>query len=97
MKKVLLLLFIIQTCLFAGVTGKLVGKVTDTNTGEPLIGANILLQGTDLGAATDVNGQFIIINIPPGIYNVKVSYISYETVLIRKCKNYCRSDHTIAC
>ena len=86
MKKVLLLLFIIQTCLFAGVTGKLVGKVTDTNTGEPLIGANILVQGTDLGAATDKDGQFIIINIPPGVYNVKVSYISYETVLIENVK-----------
>ena len=86
MKKILLLLFIIQTCLFAGVTGKLVGEVTDKNTGEPLIGANILLQGTNLGAATDEDGQFIIINIPPGIYTVKVSYISYETVLVENVK-----------
>ena len=86
MKKVLVLLFIIQTCLFAGVTGKLVGKVTDKNTGEPLIGANILLQNTNLGAATDENGEFIIINIPPGVYTVKVSYISYETVLVENVK-----------
>lgn len=86
MKKILLLLFIIQAGLFAGVTGKLVGKVTDKITGEALIGANILLQGTNLGAATDENGQFIIVNISPGTYTVKVSYISYETILIENVK-----------
>ena len=82
MKKVLVLLFIIQTCLFAGVTGKLVGKVTDKNTGEPLIGANILLQNTNLGAATDENGEFIIINIPPGVYTVKVGEKEFENIKI---------------
>ncbi len=86
MKKFLLLLFIIQSCLFAGVTGKLVGKITDKTTGEPLIGANVLIQGTNLGSASDINGQFIIINIPPGNYTVKVSYIGYETVLIEDVK-----------
>ncbi len=86
MKKVLLLLVIIQSCLFSGVTGKLVGKVTDKDTKEPLIGANILLQGTNLGTATDENGQFIIINIPPDVYSVKVTYVSYETVLIEDVK-----------
>ena len=86
MKKVLLFLFIIQTYLFAGVTGKLVGRVTDKNTGEPLIGANAFLQGTNLGAATDVDGKFIIINIPPGVHNLKVSYIGYETVSIENIK-----------
>ena len=86
MKKVLMLLFIIQVHLFAGVTGKLVGNVTDESTGKPLVGANILLLGTNLGAATDEDGQFIIINIPPGVYNVKVSYISYETVIIEDVK-----------
>ena len=86
MKKVFLFLLIIQTYLFAGVTGKLVGRVFDKNTGEPLIGANAFLQGTNLGAATDAEGRFIIINIAPGIHSLKVSYIGYETVNIENIK-----------
>ncbi len=86
MKKLLLLLLMIQSCLFAGVTGKLVGKVIDKNTGEPLIGANIIIQGTTLGSVADYEGRFIIINIPPGSYNVKVSFIGYETVLFENVK-----------
>ena len=86
MKKLLLLLLIIPSCLFAGVTGKLVGKVIDKNTGEPLIGANIIIQGTILGSVADHDGRFIIINIPPGTYNVKVSFIGYESVLFENVK-----------
>ena len=86
MKKLLLLLLIIPACLFARVTGKLVGKVIDKNTGEPLIGANIIIQGTILGSVADHDGRFIIINIPPGTYNVKVSFIGYESVLFENVK-----------
>src|SRR5664280_463299 len=86
MKKLLLLLLMIQTCLFAGVTGKLVGKVIDKNTSEPLIGANIIIQGTALGSVADHDGRFIIINIPPGVYNVKVSFIGYETISFENVK-----------
>jgi outer membrane receptor for ferrienterochelin and colicin len=86
MKKLLLLLLIIQTSLFAGVTGKLVGKVIDKNTGEPLIGANVIIQGTTLGSVADREGRFIIINIPPGVYSVKVSFIGYESVLFENVK-----------
>jgi outer membrane receptor protein involved in Fe transport len=86
MKKLLLLLLIIPSFLFAGVTGKLVGKVIDKNTGEPLIGANIIIQGTILGSVADHDGRFIIINIPPDTYNVKVSFIGYESVLFENVK-----------
>ena len=86
MKKLLLLLLIMQTCLFAGVTGKLVGKVIDKNTGEPLIGANVIIQGTTLGSVADSEGRFIIINIPPGVYIIKVSFIGYETILFENVK-----------
>jgi outer membrane receptor protein involved in Fe transport len=86
MKNVLILFFLIQSCLMAGVTGKLAGKITDGKTGEPLIGANVLIEGTGLGGATDVNGQFVIINIPPGTFKVKVSFIGYETVLVENVK-----------
>ena len=61
--------------LIAGVTGKISGRITDEVSGEPLIGANVLLQGTSTGAATDIEGYYHIINVSPGYYNLKtVSY-----------------------
>jgi len=79
MKKLILILFFISFQLFAGVTGKLAGKIKDAETGEPLIGANIILEGTTFGAATNIDGEYVILNISPGKYNVKISFIGYET------------------
>jgi len=63
-------------------TGKIKGKVTDLSSGEPLIGANILVVGTSLGAATDVNGEYTIFNLQAGVYEVKSSYIGYQTITV---------------
>ncbi len=63
-------------------TGKISGIITDYQTGEPLPGANITLEGTYLGASSDLEGYFTIINIPPGVYTVKVSYVGYAEKLI---------------
>ena len=86
MKKNLLLYFIIICCsfnfTFAGTTGKIAGKVTDSNTGEALPFVNILIEGTNLGAATDIDGNYVILNIPPGKYNVKAQYIGYQPVVV---------------
>jgi hypothetical protein len=57
--------------------GKLRGRVTDRQTGEPLVGANVVIEGTGLGAAADVNGDYIILSVPPGVYTVRVTYIGY--------------------
>ncbi|MBZ0179730.1 MAG: TonB-dependent receptor [Melioribacteraceae bacterium] len=59
-------------------TGKVVGKVTDLETGEPLIGANVIIDNTSLGAATDENGDYIILNVPPGNYTIRGRYIGYR-------------------
>jgi outer membrane receptor for ferrienterochelin and colicin len=84
MKKVVILLFLIYTALsHAGVTGKLSGKITDASTGEPLVGANIEVVGSYLGAAVDADGIFIILNIPPGNISVQVSYVGYETTVVK--------------
>ncbi|MBT3168818.1 MAG: TonB-dependent receptor [Candidatus Cloacimonetes bacterium] len=64
-----LLFFLVQTALFGGTTGKIAGKVTDEN-GEPVPYANVILEGTEIGAQTKENGTYIIINIDPGTYNV---------------------------
>ncbi len=73
----ILLLLFLASSLFAQTTGKIIGTVTDKQTGEPLIGVNVVVEGRAIGAATDVNGQFYIINISPGKYNVNFSMIGY--------------------
>ncbi|MGC8595554.1 MAG: TonB-dependent receptor [Candidatus Kryptoniota bacterium] len=55
------------------------GHVKDLSTGEPLPGANVLIVGTVLGASTDLNGKFVIMNVPPGTYSVKASYVGYKS------------------
>lgn len=59
-------------------TGCLTGTIVDKSTGEGLIGVNVIVQGTSLGAATDIDGNYRITGIPPGNYNVSASYVGYE-------------------
>lgn len=58
------------------------GTVTDIETGEPLIGANVVLDSSDYGAAADIDGNYIIKFIKPGVYNVRASYIGYSIISI---------------
>lgn len=67
-------------------TGKIVGKVLDLETGEVLIGANIVVEGTQLGAATDLNGEYFILNVPPGTYTVTARFIGYRAERISNIK-----------
>lgn len=83
MKKILMLIFLSSVNIFAGTTGKLSGNIKDVQTGEPLIGSNIIIEGTNLGAAANINGDFVILNISPGKYNVKFSFIGYESLTIQ--------------
>ncbi len=71
------LLGLIQHPALAGITGKITGKVVDKKTGEPLPGANVVVVGTQFGAASDAHGEYIILRIPPGAYTVKASMIGY--------------------
>ena len=64
----------------AGITGKIMGRVIDSKTKEPLPGANIIILGTTLGASTDRQGNYYIINVPPGRYSVKALFMGYRTV-----------------
>lgn len=77
------LMAIFSATLFAqSGQGKLAGEVVDAETGEPLIGANVLLENTSMGAATDANGKYFILNITPGTYDVRVSYVGYSTKIL---------------
>ncbi|HYF45978.1 MAG TPA: TonB-dependent receptor, partial [Acidimicrobiales bacterium] len=62
-------------------TGKLAGRVTDES-GQPVIGANVLVVGTTIGAAADVDGNYAIIHVPPGTHSVRFSSIGYQTQVV---------------
>jgi len=87
MRKILYLsivcVVIVASSLFAGTTGKIAGRITDKQDGTPLAGVNVVLQGTTIGAATDYDGYYSILNIPPGYYSVNASMIGYSTYVIR--------------
>jgi outer membrane receptor protein involved in Fe transport len=62
----------------AATTGKIMGQVVDAETGEPLVGVNIIVIGEEgYGAATDSDGNYVIVNIPPDTYTVQASMIGY--------------------
>lgn len=78
---------------YCGTTGKLVGRVTDSQTQEGLPGVNVTLTGTNLGAVTDNDGYYFIMNIPSGEYEIKVYVISYKEV--RQKEVYVGADMTV--
>jgi outer membrane receptor protein involved in Fe transport len=92
MKKLFPLLVLLASCILwnnealAGTTGKIAGRVTDAETNEGLPGVNVLIEGSTMGAATDVNGSYVILNIPPGLYTVKFSFIGYQTVRVSQVR-----------
>lgn len=80
--KVLIVMNLVVLTLFAqssSTTGKIRGTVTDANSGEPLVGANIIVQGTTTGSATNTNGQFVIPNLSAGQHSLIVTYMGYAT------------------
>jgi hypothetical protein len=79
-----LLILVLSMATSAATTGKIAGVVTDQQTGEPLPGANVVVVGTQLGAATDIDGNFFIINIPPGTYSLEASMIGYAKVTVEE-------------
>lgn len=74
----LVLSFLFTSHIQAQNKGKITGKVFDYETGEVLIGVNVSIEGTYIGSATDIDGNFVIVNITPGIYTIKASYVSYS-------------------
>jgi len=77
-----LLITIVPSLLYSQITGKIKGKVTDAQSNEAIIGANVIVAGTSMGNATNVDGEFVILNVPAGVYSIKASYIGYQAVTI---------------
>jgi len=77
------LVFIIMlTSINAQTRSRIVGTINDAQTGEALIGVNVTVVDTYLGASTDLNGKYFIVNVPVGTYKLQVSMVGYETQII---------------
>ncbi|MBN1782949.1 carboxypeptidase-like regulatory domain-containing protein [bacterium] len=72
----------VTSVLQAGTTGKIKGIVLDGATGDPLMGANILIENTIYGAAADMDGNYLILNVPPGKYTLRATMIGYNPLRI---------------
>ncbi len=73
-------LLVLPVGLHAQTTGKIAGRVTDADTGEPLPGANVVVVDTRMGATVDANGEYFILRVSPGIYEVRASLVGYQSV-----------------
>lgn len=62
--------------------GSISGRVADQSNNEPLIGTNVSVLTTNYGAASDLDGNYVIKNLPPGKYSLRFSYISYKTITV---------------
>ncbi len=71
-------------------SGKIAGKVREIETGEPLVGVNVVVVGSSLGAATASDGRFVISKIPAGVYTIEASIIGYER---KRVENVAVSDN----
>jgi iron complex outermembrane recepter protein len=79
MKKLLILslILLLPLALFAQ-RGTIVGKVTDSDNGDELVGANVLIKGTSIGAASGMNGTYKIAKVPPGSYTLRATFMGYK-------------------
>lgn len=80
---VLILLSLYTTLALAGVSGKITGQITSKEDGKPLIGVNIFLEESYLGATTDETGYYVILNVPVGNHSMVVSYIGYQKITVK--------------
>jgi len=88
MKKIIQILILTITTSFNilfSQNGIIRGTVYDDKLGEPMISVTVIVEGTGKGAMTDLDGNFNI-NVPPGTYNLKLSFVSYETLVIQNVK-----------
>ncbi len=83
MKKIVFILFLTASIssVLAQIPGKISGKVHDT-LGEALPGANIMVNGTTIGASSDIDGNYAILNISPGTYTLTASFIGFQKFVI---------------
>lgn len=86
-KVIIMTLFLLSfSTVFAGVTGKIAGTIVDSESRQPLPGVNVIIEGTTMGAATDINGYFVILNVPVGTYRLKASMMGYSVLVVENVR-----------
>ena len=78
----LILSFLTVNLSYSQNVGKIAGTVLEAKSGDPLPGANIVILGNNMGAATDLNGEYYILNVPPGKYEIQAIMVGYETTRV---------------
>lgn len=81
-----LCLVIMPAALAFAQSGKITGTVKDASTGEAIVGANVVIEGTTFGGAANVGGVYFILNIPPGSYSVAASAVGYTRSIVRNVR-----------
>ncbi|MDP6168866.1 MAG: carboxypeptidase-like regulatory domain-containing protein, partial [Candidatus Marinimicrobia bacterium] len=81
-----ILMALLFSLLVGGTTGKLTGLVSDKESGDPLIGCNVIVSDTELGSASNEAGEYFILNISPGTYSITFLMIGYETLILENVK-----------
>ena len=76
--RLLFVAMLLTSVALGGTTGKISGTVKDSQTGEALIGASVVIEGTSIGAAADLNGFYVLLNIAPGTYTIAASAVGYH-------------------
>ena len=105
--KILILLIILTLPLLGQSDGKLTGTILDKDSAEPILGVNVIITGGayPIGAATDINGRYTILNIPSAVYEIKLSFIGKKDVVVKNVRissghttemNFEMEDETIA-
>ena len=84
MKKLFFSIFLFG--LLFGANGKITGIISQKANGDPAVGVNIILVDSYLGAATDVNGRFTILNVPPGTYSLRADAIGFTPVVVQNVR-----------
>lgn len=79
----LLFLMLTPGLVIGDTTGKINGVVTDAETGTPLPGVNVIIDGTTMGASTNLEGYYFVIGVPPGTYSLRAQMIGYQ-VMVKK-------------
>ena len=77
---ILILVVILPVMAFAQNYGKIMGTIIEGKTKEVLPGVNVIIEGTMLGAATDLEGKYVILQVPPGFYNIRADFMGYKSM-----------------